>query len=337
MSDTGLIRLSRAARYGMGQLSLNNFRLDLIAFYVLVFATVAFSQDSSHFQLLINQDYPLVELSTKTLTEEPASVNHFELKGISFHAIETFLAIIVLAIFVRRFRERNFSFVRTQLDLWFGLWLVYGSFELVRGIILFVDYSVAFHDFGLIYYIASFYIAREVCSDWQKIKGLFFVFSAAAGARIFMGSWNYVFNLNFSEGHGVDWPQYGKFMPNIAGVNILLTLVVGIALWRFAQKSGSTVFLYLSFATFALTLTQQRSLFIALLIAFGVMTVGAKLWGSSKPLGLHWIVIGAVFAGSLLWGIRVEVDSSKAGAVLSPLTSLASKASGEGDTIAADI
>ena len=337
MSDTWPIRLSRAAGYGLGQLSLNNFRLDLIAFYLLVFLTVAFSQDASHFQLLINQDFSLGGLSAKALTEEPTSVSHFQIKGISFHVIEIFLAIIVLAIVLRRFRERDFSFERTPLDLWFGLWLAYGSFELVRGIILFGDYSVAFHDFGLVYYIAFFYIAREVCSDWQKIKGLFFVFSVAAGARILKASWNYVFNLNYSEVEGIDWTQYDKFMPNIAGVNILLTLVVGIALWGFTQKSRWAVFLYLSFATFALTLTQQRSLLIALLIAFGVLTAGAKLWGLSKPLSLHWLVIGAVFVGSVLWGIRAEIAPFKPGAFLSPIHSLAAKASGVGDKIAADV
>lgn len=312
--------------------------MDLIAFYLLVFSTVALSQDSSHLQLLINQDFSLLELRAQALTgAEPTSVSHFQLKGLSFHAIETFLAIIILAIVLRRFRERNFSFEHTRLDYWFGLWLAYGSFELVRGIVVHGDYSVAFHDFGLVYYIAFFYIAREVCSDWQKIKGLLFVFSVAAGARILTGSWNYVFNLNFSVAGNIDWPQVNKYMANIAGLNILLTLVVGIALWSFSQKSRWAVFLYLSFATFVLTLTQQRSLFIALLIAFGVLTVGAKLWGSSKPLGLHWLVIGAVFAGALLWGIRAEVDSSNAGVFLDSARALLAKASGEGDTLAASI
>lgn len=320
-----------------GRFPWDNLRLDLIAFYLLVFATVAFSQDRSHFHLLIDQDLPRIELSAPALTGEPTSVSHLQLKGLSFHAIDTFLAIIILAIGLRRFRERNFSFEHTKFDIWFGLWLAYGSFELVRGIALFGDYSVAFHDFGLVYYIAWFYIAREVCPDWQKIKGLIFVFSVAASVRILTGSWNYVFNLNFSEGDSSNWPQLNKFMPNIAGVNILLTLVVGIALWSFAQKRRWAVFLYLSFATFALTLVQQRSLFIVLLIAFGVLAVGAKVWGLSKPLGLQWLVIGAAIAGSLLWGIRVEVDSSKAGAFLGPTMALSAKASGEGDTVAADI
>src|SRR5262245_43030996 len=97
--------------------SLNKLRVDLIAFYLLVFSTVALSQDSSHLQLLINQDFSLLELRAQALTgAEPTSVSHFQLKGLSFHAIETFLAIIILAIVLRRFRERNFSFEHTRLD-----------------------------------------------------------------------------------------------------------------------------------------------------------------------------------------------------------------------------
>jgi hypothetical protein len=141
--------------------------------------------------------------------------------------------------------------------------------------------------------------------------------------------------MNYSESDGIDWPQFNKYMPNIAGVNILLTLVVGMALWEFTQKSRWAIFFYMSLGTFAMILTQQRSLFIALLIGFGVLTAGAIRWGLPKPLGLYWLIIGAILAGSLLWGIRVGIDSSKPNAFLGPLVSLSEKA-GLGGLLAVD-
>jgi len=257
---------------------------------------------------------------------DPSFAAYSRLEGIPIFVTEIFLVLMVGAIAIRRWREKDLAFEGTPFDLWFGLWVVAGLVELTRGIRSFHNPMLALRDFGLIYYSIFFYVAREVVWCWGVIRQVSVAFVAGTTLRILIANWYYVFSLNFLPGVGVNWPASGQYMSGINGAFMALAVLVGIALWRSVSETRRwSLFAYLSAATFTLTLTQQRSLFISLLLGAACLHMGVWAFRTLKPLALHRLFAGAILAGVLVWLIRVAAGPTPPYPFLSPVRLLLSK------------
>jgi len=290
-----------------------------ILFYALIFCTVAFSRDFAYLHLRLMAEAPFVGLGSKS-SSSTSFFAQVEQGGLSIYATEIFLALVLGGILIRRLRENNWGFERTPLDYWYALWFLVGLAELVRGIVGGNNILLAFRDFGMIYYVVFYYVAREVCSTWQRIHWLFLVISVGTALRILIANWYYVVDENFLPGGEIHWPDYSRFMSGINGAYILVAVITGMSLWQWAPlKRRWILFLYISLAAFTLVLTQQRSLMIALLIGVGVVTVGGKLLGTLKPVNPAWLLAGVVLVGALMWMVRVSVGPPGHAAFLGPI------------------
>src|SRR2546426_3508370 len=260
--------------------------IEALLYYFLIFCTVAFSRDFAHLHFRLNGTPPYINLVSK-LSPDTSFSTYVQTAGIPIFVTEIFLVLILSTIIFRRWREKNWAFERTPLDYWFGFWVLLGVAELVRGIFSSSSVLLALRDLSICYYVIFFYLVREICSNWQRIHWLMGIFVAGTILRMLIANWYYIFDLNFLTESEYYWPAAYRFMSGINGAFILIALLVGIAIWRLtAEGRQRLVLLYLSFATFTLVLTQQRSLFIALVIGFVTLIVGAKVIEAIRPMNL---------------------------------------------------
>src|SRR2546426_2384100 len=170
--------------------------IEAFAYFVLIFCTVAFSRDFAYLHFLLNGNPPYINLVSK-LSPDTSFSTYAKTAGIPIFVTEIFLVLILGAIMVRRWREKNWTFERTPLDYWFGLWILLGLVESLRGIVSSNSTLLALRDFGMNYYVVFFYVGREVCSTWQRIHWLMGIFVAGTILRMLIANWYYILNLNF--------------------------------------------------------------------------------------------------------------------------------------------
>ncbi|MFQ5682181.1 MAG: O-antigen ligase family protein [Candidatus Binatia bacterium] len=320
-----MLSLQLVYMLGGGKFALADLKLEAGLFYFLIFATVSFSPDFAHLNLRLLSESPYFCMGYPFSTDSPFAT-YSQIGGIPLHVTEIFIGFILGAMVVRRWRKKDAVFKRTPLDLWLGLWVLVGLFELFRGILSHGRVLLAARDFALVYYVIFFYLAREICSRWQDVHRLMVAFVAGTILRIGVADWYYVFDVNYRPDRWVDWSTFGRYMSAINGAYILIAVLIGVTLWQTVlQKRRGILFLYLSVAGISLVLTQSRSLLLALVIGMGVLAISVPVFGALKPLAFHRFVVGTLLAGSLLWLMRVGLGPSTPAPFLSPLRFLLTK------------
>src|SRR2546426_12299478 len=95
---------AQALPFASAQLQLSRLGLEVIFFYLLIFANVSFSRDFSYLHLRFISEPPYIVLPT-SLSAETSFLAQSRLPGLPIYANEIVLAFILGGLALRRWRE----------------------------------------------------------------------------------------------------------------------------------------------------------------------------------------------------------------------------------------
>jgi O-Antigen ligase len=276
------------------------WRIDVALYSVLFFATAAFARNFAWIHIRVDSSWPYVQFFFRPTTGPFAQSIP---SGLPIFVTELFLALLLVCSVVRR---RTYGRVTASawLDGSLLLWLLVGLYDLARG--LSVGPTLALRDSAIVYYASFVYIARTVCDSWKNIAIVCLAFWLGTVASLSTATLEYA-GLDVLP--DIDWPTRGQFLSGIFGLYFLVAILTGMTLWpRLGRMAKWILAIYLSFATFALVLPQQRSLVIAFVVGLSMLLVGRSA-AAVEVFPLWRMAVGVAAAALILETTRFFTGS----------------------------
>ena len=192
---------------------------------------------------------------------------HLRIGSMPVYISELSLGLIIFTLFMRSFAGGGFPLRFRWIDFALLLFWVAGIYASLRGR---ESPLLALRDFAIVYYSVFFWLARAIFHYLPQIYRLLRVLLVGSMVTAGQAFLNYALQREIEPTAPLSNVAVGRFMPGFMGTFIVLALVVLFACWR-TLPDKVPWFGVFCFLGASLALTQQRSIFLSVVVGFVFM------------------------------------------------------------------
>ncbi len=192
---------------------------------------------------------------------------HLQLGEAPLYITELSLGLIIFSLFLKRFAGAGFPLRFRWIDFPLFLFWLAGIYAISRGS---GSPLLTLRDFAIVYYSLFLWLARAIFQSLSQIYRLFRVILLGAIVTAEGAFVNYAFHREIDPTSALYNVALGRFMHGFMGTFIVVALVVLFACWRTLPDKLVWLGVF-CFLGASLALTQQRSIFLSVVVGFVFM------------------------------------------------------------------